>query len=1264
MKKLNICLAILIALAASSCRIDEATDNMAPRHFHTVTVTVDKMTASKTAVGEVVDGEMNYIWTSGDESRMHIYENGVEATSISMALSEGDHIATFTATFADSNASEYAYSAVYGGTLSEGGSAVIPYLQKPAEGSFDPNADVLVSASDVVSQGTPASSLQFSLVRQAAVSKMTLKGLASGETLQSVVLSSPDKEFVSGSANIVLDCSALEIATGSDIPLYFVTDAVSDASFAVTVMTDKAIYQRDNFTSKLTFEPGTLRQFGLQLGSYRHDGGTEGYPWLIANKDDLQAVHDRMIADKKVYFRVIADIDMTGEEWVPLNNSGTFNKFIDFDGGGYTVSNLTPKSGEDYPSLFGVMYGDVYNLTIDRATITPGGKKSGVFAGYIGTGSNLESCRVENVTVSNSSITGSTTYAGGFAGQVAANNVQLSGISVINTTVNTSSFAGGVVAVHGGSNSRYEDIVVSGSDVTGGNNTGGLIGEITSNSPVTVTGVSVIETSVSGKLTGGLIGYMNSKSTVTNCLYEGGTVSAGAQYCGGLIARAANYQSTISNCAVKDATVTSTADRVGGFVGHLQESATISHCSVEDLQEVKGSIQIGGFAGVNYGTIEYCSSSAASIKTTNTTTDSDVTMGGFVGFQAGSISNSSASSTISNQTGRLVGGFIGNMLSYNSSVPSVTNCSSSAEISMNSGIVGGFAGNVQIGVMEACTAKGNVTLSGSEHLAGGMIGRVNTASGVTVTVNRCSYTDGSVTTASSRYAGGLIATKQGDGELIVSNCYVTGNVEGKGGWAGGLLAQHSAGTASLENCYVTGAVKASWGAGGIVGQVSAAGLSVVRCMPFNSEIKATATDSNAHYSSGAVIAYGKSVNLIVDWCYRRANIANDFADCPANSANVIEQHSFITTAGTIPQRKSLTYGYYHHGRNTAMTLCNLVHSGAIGVDWSSDIWDWSGSIPVLKNAGAPDNTGPSDDVVTPTANAWDTNRGVVVRPSETGWTSSAVAEGVTYYPYTSSSEPITGVAQKVYVADIDLSKENNRVHFSYTDGGAKASEVHALHNALVTTNGTFELGSVFTKINGYKWSVLRNDTIGDTDVPNWKSEAAIYVSSAGDRVRMAFEGKNRTLDQLRSYYRSNTWPNIFSAAPMLIDDYEPVGEFFVDASLTEAEIMTLNYEDPNRHQGVRHPRTAVALTEDNHFLMIVVDGRRSGISEGMTARELTQFLVRNFNPQYALNLDGGGSSAMCVAGQGNASTHLVNAPVDNGDSERSTSTHIWVGGNA
>ena len=119
-------------------------------------------------------------------------------------------------------------------------------------------------------------------------------------------------------------------------------------------------------------------------------------------------------------------------------------------------------------------------------------------------------------------------------------------------------------------------------------------------------------------------------------------------------------------------------------------------------------------------------------------------------------------------------------------------------------------------------------------------------------------------------------------------------------------------------------------------------------MPFNSAIKATVNDSAQHYSSGAVVAYGKGVNVIVNWCYRISDMADRFTECPGNSANQIEQHGFITTAATIPQRQSLTYGYYHHGRKTAMTLCDLIHSGAIGEDWSEDVWDWSGSIPTLK----------------------------------------------------------------------------------------------------------------------------------------------------------------------------------------------------------------------------------------------------------------------------------------------------------------------------
>ena len=97
---------------------------------------------------------------------------------------------------------------------------------------------------------------------------------------------------------------------------------------------------------------------------------------------------------------------------------------------------------------------------------------------------------------------------------------------------------------------------------------------------------------------------------------------------------------------------------------------------------------------------------------------------------------------------------------------------------------------------------------------------------------------------------------------------------------------------------------------------------------------------------------GNKPKVVVASCYRRKNIANNFQECPGNADNVIEQHNFITTAAAIPQRKTtLTYGYYHHGRNTNYGLTELVayptfHPGSSSViaeDWDPAIWDLSGA---------------------------------------------------------------------------------------------------------------------------------------------------------------------------------------------------------------------------------------------------------------------------------------------------------------------------------
>ncbi|MGM0499589.1 MAG: phosphodiester glycosidase family protein [Bacillota bacterium] len=63
----------------------------------------------------------------------------------------------------------------------------------------------------------------------------------------------------------------------------------------------------------------------------------------------------------------------------------------------------------------------------------------------------------------------------------------------------------------------------------------------------------------------------------------------------------------------------------------------------------------------------------------------------------------------------------------------------------------------------------------------------------------------------------------------------------------------------------------------------------------------------------------------------------------------------------------------------------------------------------------------------------------------------------------------------------------------------------------------------------------------------------------------------------------------------------------------------------------RSPRTAVALTEDNHLLLLTVDGRQSDLSVGMSLEELAQTL-KDLGAVEAINLDGGGSARMVIRG--------------------------------
>jgi exopolysaccharide biosynthesis protein len=84
----------------------------------------------------------------------------------------------------------------------------------------------------------------------------------------------------------------------------------------------------------------------------------------------------------------------------------------------------------------------------------------------------------------------------------------------------------------------------------------------------------------------------------------------------------------------------------------------------------------------------------------------------------------------------------------------------------------------------------------------------------------------------------------------------------------------------------------------------------------------------------------------------------------------------------------------------------------------------------------------------------------------------------------------------------------------------------------------------------------------------------------------------------------------------------------------------------------RHPRTLIGADAQGAIWLVTVDGRNPEISLGMSFAEL-QRLSRRLGLRSALNLDGGGSTTMWVAGQ------IVNHPSDP-DGPRKVSDAILV----
>lgn len=119
--------------------------------------------------------------------------------------------------------------------------------------------------------------------------------------------------------------------------------------------------------------------------AYQQGDGTQTNPYIISRPDQLDNMRNVLVKEQMVYFKMDADVDMAGYNWQQLNTSDNSNRYwINFDGQGHIIRNLTPDGSKNYPSFFGVMCGECRNVGFVDAKVEAAASGAGVICGYMG----------------------------------------------------------------------------------------------------------------------------------------------------------------------------------------------------------------------------------------------------------------------------------------------------------------------------------------------------------------------------------------------------------------------------------------------------------------------------------------------------------------------------------------------------------------------------------------------------------------------------------------------------------------------------------------------------------------------------------------------------------------------------------------------------------------------------------------------------------------------------------------------------------------
>ena len=220
---------------------------------------------------------------------------------------------------------------------------------------------------------------------------------------------------------------------------------------------------------------------------------------------------------------------------------------------------------------------------------------------------------------------------------------------------------------------------------------------------------------------------------------------------------------------------------------------------------------------------------------------------------------------------------------------------------------------------------------------------------------------------------------------------------------------------------------------------------------------------------------------------------------------------------------------------------------------------------------------------------------------------------------------------QVYVADVTVSSSDYlKTAFAQNAYGtnvtAKTSVTAADNNAILAVNGDY-YGANST---GY---VIRNGVVYRDTVREDSSNGDLAIYKDGS-FKVIYE------DQISAEQLvSDGVVNLLAFGPALVEN----GEIVVDTNTEVGQAMASN------------PRTAIGIIDENHYIIVVSDGRTSE-SEGLSLYQLAE-VMKSYGAKTAYNLDGGGSSTLYFNGQ------VINKPTTGGNkiSERAVSDIVYIG---